>query len=77
MIETHRVRLQAGVRLRLPSRKVVQLIDHFSTRTGTVWSCGYVEGLALQGAGSGNRGRLVLRHDWLQRFGQPVQEPMP
>lgn len=68
------IRLQAGVQLRLPSRQVVQLIDHFSTRAGTVWSCGYVEGQALRGAGSGNRGRLVLRHDWLQRFGQPVHE---
>lgn len=67
-------RLQSGTRLCLPSGKVVQLLDHFSTRTGTVWSCGYVEGTALRGAGSGNRERLVLRHDWLQRFAQPAQE---
>lgn len=65
-----KLRLQAGVRVRLPSRKVVELIDHFSTRTGTVWSCGYVDGEALRGAGKGNRERLVLRHDWLQRFGE-------
>lgn len=67
------VGLRAGARLSLPSGKVVQLIDHYSTRDGTVWSCGYVEGGQLRGAGVGNRERLVLRHDWLQRHAEPAR----
>lgn len=67
------IRPRSGMWVRLPSGKVVQLIDHTSTRTGVVWSCGYVEGHVMCGPGVGNRGRLVLRHDWLQRFGELVR----
>lgn len=73
MTRTPPLRPRAGLWVRLPSKRVVQLLDHTSTRHGTVWACGYVEGQALCGAGEANRGRLVLRHDWLQRYGELVR----
>ncbi len=72
MSARHFLRLRSGDRVRLPSGATVQLLDHSSTRVGTVWACGYVDGEQLRGAGHGNRGRLVLRHDWLQRNAEPV-----
>ncbi|MCL4695490.1 MAG: hypothetical protein KJ023_00285 [Burkholderiaceae bacterium] len=67
------IRLRSGMWVRLPSGRIVQLIDHSSSRNGTVWSCGYVEGTAMRGAGERNRQRLVLRHDWLQRHAELVR----
>lgn len=61
--------LRPGMRVRLPSARVVELILLTGGRDGAPWwSCGYVEGGVLRRGKAGAK-RLVLRHDWLVRYG--------
>lgn len=64
--------LRGRARLRLPSGQVVELLDWADSTRGTVWHCGYVRRGVLTGSGAANSHRLVLRADWLRRYGMEV-----
>lgn len=63
--------MRAGTWVTLPSRAQVVLLERSAGRHGPAWLCGYL-GAAGQMAGPGreNRGRVVLREDWLRRYGR-------
>lgn len=60
----------AGLRVRLPSGREVQLCSLSGGRSVATWLCAYVEGGELVANGVGGNGRVMLRQDWLRRYGE-------